>query len=117
MEVAVAGLNNAFTTHFLKLVVGALIVICILVYFPSTQRFGCALTYWVFCLWVTAHSLAFSWMRHPKKFDPLPDLGHELLGKRWEDIHIPMSSIRIDAGLVLFFVSLFAFGFRVHTCT
>jgi len=101
MEVAVAGLNNAFTTHFLKLVIGALVVICILVYFPSTQRFGCALTYWVFCLWVTAHSLAFSWMRHPKKFDPLPDLGHELLGKRWEDIHIPMSTIRIDAGLVL----------------
>jgi len=96
-EVGLAGLNNPFSVRFLKFHASVFCAIAILIYFPATQRFGLALLFWTFSLWVTAHCLAFSWLRHPKQFVPLPDLGHRLIGE-WSEVPF----FHIDAGLVSF---------------
>lgn len=94
-EVGLAGLNNPFSVRFLKFHASVFFAIGVLLYFPATQRFGLALFYWTFSLWVTAHCLAFSWLRHPKQFNPLPDLGHRIIGE-WAEVPF----FHIEAGLM-----------------
>lgn len=99
IEIAIAGLQNPFTVRFIKFHASVFCGIGVLLYFPSTQRFGLALLYWTFSLWITAHCLAFSWMRHPKQYVPLPDLGHKLIGDKWDEIHL-FNALHLDAGLM-----------------
>lgn len=87
MEMGMVGMGTASSNSLMKTIVSAFALAGIFTCFQSSQRFGVALLYWVFALWLTAHALAYSFLRHPSAFDPLPDKGHNWM-QHWKDIHI-----------------------------